>query len=239
MSHRSSPRTLAVALAAALVPLAAACGDSTGPEERNFVQVTLRKASAGPGPVNDMSPSGAGAATGSLITLPDVQSITVTVNRVEVLPVGSAAAGGWVSLPVINDSKTVDLLTLPESGNGTLLASSDLEPGDYRNVRLFFSGATITFRETVTVRGASGASEQEFEGGTPHQLTIPGGQESGLELTTESFTVPGEQGEGTVRVLADVTATLGTIVVTEQGLIVNPVLEAETASMEPGSGPGS
>lgn len=237
MSSRPTSRALAFVLTAVLVPVAAACGgDSTGPEASNSVQVTLRKAEAAPDPVGSTSPS-AGVATGDLVTLPDVQVLNVTVTRVEVRAVGSDE-DGWVSVSVLNDSQTADLLTLPESGDGIALASSELDPGDYRNVRLFFSDATITFRETTTVRGEQGASDQEFDGENPHELTIPGGQEAGLQLATESFAVPAsEEGGNVVRVLVDVTASIGTIAVTpDQGLIMNPALEAETGTTQSDSG---
>lgn len=240
MSDRPLLSVPAALLVAALIPFAAACGgDSTGPESSNRVQVTLRKSGPGPGPVNSTSPARTSQTSGSLVTLADVQSIEVTVDRVEVLPVGSDGTDGWVDVPVVDDTQTVDVLLLPGSGSGNVIASTDLEAGDYSDVRLFISGATVTFSDSTTVRGAEGASDQEFEGGTPHDLTVPGGQQ-GLRLSTGSFTVPAEMGGNVVRVTVDPLASVGTIVVTsDQGLIVNPVLSAEANPSDSESDSGS
>lgn len=243
MTQRPSPSSLTLLLAAFLVPLASACGDdATGPEADTSVRVTLERAGASPGPVNSASPSADGARQGpanqgNIVTLPDVQSIEVTVSGVRVLPAGAGGQDGGVSLSVVGGSRTVQLLSLPASGGGTPLASAEVEPGDYRNVRIFFSGASVTFTDSVTVRGAGGTADRAFAGGTPHEVTIPGGQESGLELVPEeSFSVPGERGGQTVRLVADVTASVGTISVTDAGLVMNPVLSATTDTTEMDSG---
>lgn len=236
MIDRPSPPALAVVLAAVLASLAAACGgDSTGPETSASVQVTIRKSTPGPGPVNTASPgTPADPTTAEILTSSDLSALEVTIDRVEVLPSGAQGDDAWVSVSVIGDSKTADLLTLAESGNGEPLASSDLDPGDYRNVRIFVSDASVTFRQTTTVEGTGGASSREFEGGTPHPLTIPGAQ-SGIELATGTITVP-SPGGGMIRVLVDTRASVGTIAVSEQGLIMSPALTAETGSVESDSG---
>lgn len=236
MIHRPSPRALALVVAAALLPLAAACGgDSTGPESSASVQVTIRRSTPGPGPVGTVSPTGADPATADIVTSSDLSSLEVTIDRVEVLPAGGGG-DAWVEVPVIGDSKTVELLTLTESGNGESLAGSDLDPGDYRNVRISVSEASVTFRENTTVQGTGGASSQEFEAGVAHPLTLPGAA-SGIELSTSTFTVP-SPGGGLVRVMVDTRATVGTLAVSEQGLVMSPALTAETGSVEDSDGGG-
>lgn len=217
---------LSLTISLALAALLAGCGDGTGPAGSGSVQVNMASGGSASGAVQvstSLTPPGARA---GVVSLSQVESVEVTVNRVEVLRVGADSAsadsaGPWVALQVEGGSQTVDLTDLP-SGDGVTVASAELDPGDYRNVRLFFSGATVTFTEDVSFPGG-GQGGRTFEAGTAHELTVPSGAETGIKVNTGSFTVDDETG-ATVNLLADTDASVDGIVVSGQGLIMKPVL---------------
>lgn len=200
---------------------AAACdGSATGPEGNGLVTVTMAEGAGSAAATSAASSAfGLEAAEGN-VPMEEIGSINVTITGVEVLRTGGDAEGsdaGWVSVAVEGGSVTVDLLALSE--DGVALAEGELEPGDYRNVRLFFSDAEIVLEGEVSL-GA-----QTFEPGT-YELFIPSGDQTGIKVPTETFTVA-EEG-ATVTVLSDTEASVRTVNVTGNGFLMTPVLTAET-----------
>lgn len=231
--------SVSLTLSLALVALMAGCGDGTGPAGSGTVQVNMSSGGSASGNVQVATSLSPPDARAGVVSTSQVASVEVTVNRVEVLRAdadtagadsASAGSGGWVTLQVEGGSQTIDLTELP-SGDGVTVASAELDPGEYRNVRLFFSSATVTFSEDVTFPGGGGqggqggSGGQTFEAGTAHDLFVPSGDQTGLKVNTGSFTVDGDTG-ATVNVLADTDASIGKIVVTGRGLLMTPVLTA-------------
>lgn len=99
------------------------------------------------------------------------QEVNVDVQglRIHYTPDGDTADGDgqWIDLPV--EPMTVDLLELT-NGVDTLLASAELEPGSYKELRLILGD-----ENTVTVDSVT------------HDLKVPSGQQSGykIKLKTE------------------------------------------------------
>lgn len=238
MSPRARPpRALAAALVAALLPLAAACGgDGTGPDlSDSSVQVTLRKSEPTVGPIADRSPSFSHEETDALVTLASIESLSLTLDGVEVFRLSSDGSGGsWVPLGAAG-AQQVFVLALPGEGDGDLVASADLDPGDYRDVRLSVPDAAVTFSQDATVPGGEGSSSQDVQAGSTHDLIIPNGADPGLELSAASFSIPGETGT-TVRVIIDVPESISAMVSSDQGLVMSPVLSAETTATDTASG---
>lgn len=233
-ARRIAPLAVVVTTAALL----AGCGDGTGPAGSGSVQVTMSGGGSASGNVQVAASLTPPEARAGVVSASQVSSVEVTIQRVEVGRVGADTAasdtasddGGWVELQVEGGSQTVDLVGLPSSDEGVAVASAELDPGDYENVRLFFSEATVTFSEEVTFPGGGGGGQggpggQTYGAGTAHELFVPSGAETGLEVPTASFTVDGETG-ATVNVLADTDASIGNIVVTGNGLLMTPVLTA-------------
>lgn len=211
---------------AVVLPLAA-CDSGLGPEESGQFTVNIAEQSSGSAAYAALGAftSQQVAAAGN-VSLDDVSSIDVTVDRVEVLRIagdnGANGQGtaGWVSVGVEGGTVDVDLLNL---GSGVTLASGELEAGEYRNARLFFESATITFSNDVTL--GSGPGAETFEAGTPHDLFIASGTETGIKVPTASFTV--DEGQTNVTVLVDTDASVQSLNVTGNGILMSPVLTAQ------------
>lgn len=170
------------------------------------------------------------------VPLSAVESIDVAVTRVDVLLIegaDSAAAdttaadstseGGksrWYSLDLA-EASAIDLISLAtDTTGGIALASGELPAGKYGNVRLFFSGATITFKEAVRVGNAT------YEAGVAHDLFIPSGSQTGIKIPQARFEVGSGEAE-TVNVLFDASASVRNIVARgPNGILMTPVLGA-------------
>lgn len=179
------------------------------------------------------------------VPLSSVESIEVAVTRVDVLLMegaDSAAAdttatdtaadttaadstseGGksrWYSLELA-EASAIDLISLAtDTTGGIALASGELPAGKYGNVRLFFSGATITFKEAVRVGNAT------YEAGVAHDLFIPSGSQTGIKIPKARFEVGSGEAE-TVNVLFDASASVRNIVARgPNGILMTPVLGA-------------
>jgi hypothetical protein len=201
-------RLVPTTLSLLLVALLASCGDGTGPAGSGSAQVTMsRSGGSASGAVQVDASLSPPEARAGVVSASQVASVEVTIQRVEVLRAeadtagadsASAGSGGWVTLQVEGGSQTVDLLGLPSSGDGVTVASGELDPGDYGNVRLFFSEATVTFSEDVTFPGGGQgqAGGQSYEAGTAHELFVPSGAQTGLKVPTASFTVRRHRRDG-------------------------------------------
>lgn len=174
------------------------------------------------------------------VPLSAVESIEVAVTRVDVLLIegaDSAAAdttaadttgtdedeGGesrWYSLE-LTEASAIDLIKLAtDTTGGIALASGELPAGEYGNVRLFFSAATITFKEAVRVGNAT------YEAGVAHDLFIPSGSQTGIKIPQARFEVGSGESE-TVNVLFNASASVRNIVARgPNGILMTPVLGA-------------
>lgn len=237
------------ALVAAALPLLGACeGNGLGPDGSGNVRVQLRQAD---GLASAAMASMSGSPTAAANVPEDaVDAVNVTLTRVDVhrSENGTSTNGtstddgtsGWISLDVVSNTNgtstsatstedvVVDLTELPTSGEGVTVAAGDLEAGTYRNIRLFVEKAEIVLTESVTLGGESGQGGETFEPGT-YELFVPSAAQTGIKIPTAGFTVDSETG-GTVTVLSDTDASIQNINVTGQGLLMTPVLTAETES---------
>lgn len=208
--------------ALATAALLAACGNfGLGPSDSN-TQVRLSGGSSGSASLLSTSTASnsAGASDrGAVVTLDMVESITVTLERIEALRVDGEGEQDWASLDVT--AQEVDLVELPASG--IEVARGDLAPGEYRNVRFFLDDETITFSEDVSLGGGP-VSVATFEAGVPHPLEIPSADQTGLKVPTATFTV-GED-DTTVEIVFDAGESVQTIVLTPRGIRMAPVLTA-------------
>jgi hypothetical protein len=157
------------------------------------------------------------------VSLDMVESIDVTLTGVQVLALGGDESdeGGWIPLQVVSGGE-MDLMQLPGAGEpGVVVATGTLAAGPYGKVRLFFSDATIVLNTEVTI------SSQVYEAQTPHALTIPSGEQTGIKVPTGGFDVPAG-GSDEVTIMFHDEASVRTVTATGGGLQMSPVL-TETA----------
>lgn len=216
--------SLATIVAVTAVVGLTACEDGTGPAGTGEASVVLKSTDGAASSMVAGLSSSPAVATQDL-SLDLVTSISVDVNRVEVLPMGSESsdAGPWVSIDV--STQTVDLMDL--GATGVEIAEGDITAGDYRGVRLFLENATITFSEDVTFAG--GPEEQTFAAGEAHPLTIPSSAQTGVKIPQAEFTVE-EGATGTVVIEFDPAASVQNVNVSAQGMMMAPVLIAGDGS---------
>lgn len=123
---------------------------------------------------------------------------------------GDTTEGGkWIDLPV--DTLQINLLELQDVD--TLLASTDLEPGTYREFRLLLGDNNTVMVDSTT-----------------HDLKVPSGQQSGYKI---KFSTQLEEGEE-IEVLIDFDASKSVHEAGESGkFVLKPVLKA---TVEDGNG---
>jgi hypothetical protein len=215
-----------LALGAFLVAGAAAC-DSTGPTRTGEVTVALSTSGAfGTLAYGDVDVTLESGATGN-VSLSIVESILVTVTRVDVMgPTGDEeGTRGWVSLNLVTPAP-FNLLQLPsELGDGMLLARGELEAGAYSNVRLFVENATITFSSDVTIGG--GPQARTYAAGEPHALRIPSATQTGVKIPMAGFTISEDEAADVVLVF-DPAASVQTVNATQSFIIMSPVLNVKS-----------
>ncbi len=100
--------------------------------------------------------------------------VNVREVRIQSSPTAGDNDAGWITIPVPNGPKQIDLLSLT---NGTLLdlGGATVQAGTYEQLRLVLAD---TGNEVV----------MDDVGGTVHQLKTPSAQQSGLKIKT-SYTV--------------------------------------------------
>jgi hypothetical protein len=114
-----------------------------------------------------------------------VESLKIYVSNIQFLPQGrdEAENGSWVTFG-LGSSVELDLMTLPTEGESPLvIASGEVDAGDYANVRLFTDSAFIRFTEAVSL----GAAE-DFIAGEDYPVEIPSNDQTGIK-TDATFTV--------------------------------------------------
>lgn len=204
-------RTLGVAAAFAL----AACGDGTGPNGTGQMSVSLQESGTGSSAV--MASVSSSESSSSAISLSSVSSVDIKLDRVEALPAARPdEEGAWVSLEVDGDVY-VDLMDLGANGPITL-ADGTVPAGRYTNVRLYFSEASITTSEEITLEGGGTVAAGTYD------LFIPSGMETGVKVVLGSVTVLEDETE-TVVLEIDTEASVQSVVYNEpEGFIMNSVL---------------
>lgn len=125
----------------------------------------------------------------------------------------------WVSLDVTANGH-IDLMRLPDSASGGItIATGTLAPGRYKHVRLFVTGPTIFFKNTIVT-----PTGDTLQAGVGYPVRIPSADSTGAAIKTdERFTVPA--GGGSVQLFFDADDTIRHVVVTGDGtIILRPVI---------------
>jgi hypothetical protein len=236
----------------------AACGDGgTGAGELADATISLQQGAVDPllqaalvlqagseGGV-DLDGSGAPPTHRGPIDPSLVDSLMVTVTKVEVLPdpqhfeFGEKFAwggpnkgqgghgphrfgegtfdGDWYSLEVVGDGR-IDLMHLPaETESGLIIATGEIPPGVYSHLRLFVLDATIWFNSAI-----ERPNGVPFEPDVGYEVVIPFVEETGIK-TRMDLEVP--EGGGEIVLVFDNGDMMARAVASGNGeIIVAPVL---------------
>ena len=225
--------------------------DATISLQQGMVEPLLQTAlimEAGAEGVTDLDGSGGPPGHRGPINPSLVDSLMVTVTRVEVLPdpqqfeFGDKFAwggpnqgqgghgphqfgdgthdGDWYSLDVVGNGH-IDLMHLPgEDGDGLTIAAGEIPPGVYSHVRLFVTDAMIWFN-TVIERPNGIVFEPDFG----YEVVIPSVEETGIK-TRLDLEVP--DGGGEIVLVFDNENMMARAVATGSGeIMVAPVLKSK------------
>lgn len=208
-------------LSAFLVFGIGACSDdATGPRGTGDLSVTL-------GQLDGSSSAAVGERSPRLshVELSSVESIIVTVHRVQVHPVdpgedgGSADAQGWIDLELTAPAQ-IDLRDLSSAPSLTVAEGEGLSAGQYDGVRFFFNGISVTFNAAQTVPGTQ---ETITEG----SLVVPSGNETGIKVSGASFTIETD-GTTTFDAMWDASTSVANVTIASTNeVIMAPVLVAD------------
>lgn len=141
----------------------------------------------------------------------DVQGLRIhyTPADNDTVSADTAEHGKWIDLPV--EPMIVNLLELT-NGVDTLLASAELDPGHYKNLRLILGDQNTVMVDSVT-----------------HDLKVPSGQQSGYKIKFKTDLEEGEE----IDVVIDFDANRSVVKAGRSGLfILKPVLKAFTENGE-------
>jgi hypothetical protein len=149
--------------------------------------------------------------TAGAVDLSNVATLAATLDSVQLQNSGSQ---GWQTVkPAI--AQPINLLDLPAASVALDLGTVFLEDGACK-ARLFLTDPQITFTDAVVV------GQSTFAAGTPYDVTIPSGPQTGLKADGDCD-VP--VGGTTVTLAFDGTATVGTIAATGSGsILLSPVI---------------
>ncbi len=199
----------------------AGCG--TGPES-GTLQILMTKSQPAAGSV---APALVIDGTAGDVSLSSIESIVLTVSRVDVKPAsapdGEDGESQWIRVPVTGGA-VVDVLALPALG-GQPVAEGEVAATEFKEIRLICDGgATITLSEPVTVSGGLVIGDDE-----PLQqpLNIPSCQSSGLKIKGATFRVS-EDDEATATVELETDATVQSIIWTSNGFSMHPVMKLKS-----------
>ncbi|HXV86219.1 MAG TPA: DUF4382 domain-containing protein [Gemmatimonadales bacterium] len=192
----------------------AACSD-LGPASRATVDVTMSQSDA----VAAQALSGwAGSvadgndATAS-ISRDTVAALVVRVTSIQFLPTTETSEdeAAWVALDLASPVE-LDLLDLPTEGASPLvIASGEVEAGEYRKVRLFVDSTAIVFKGPINIGSAF-----SFAANATYAVDIPSGAQTGLK-TDLAFTA--EDGAD-VNLLFSTTSTFANVTATGNGKVM-------------------
>lgn len=184
------------------------------------------------------------------VPLGSVQSIMITVDRIEVHRVGSddddqpedegsegegsegegedgtedddEGSGAWISVDLAAEGVMVDLVGMSPQE----IASDAVPGGTYNKLRLFFSLSTITFSEDVTVGGG-----EPWKAGIAHILEIPSGANTGIKVQTGFFVVSNGETE-TVDLVVDLANSVKNITANQDRVKMTPVIVGRVGSTQ-------
>jgi len=203
--------------------VATACSDQS-PGATEQVDVTLQQTDAVLAQAVSgwyASVIGGGGSFTAAIDPDTVETLTIRITSIEVLPEGSDEAddAGWVELKPV-EPVLLDLMALPAEGESPLvIASGEAGVGSYSNVRLLTDGASISFKGPISLGPAF-----TLAGGEVHQVDIPSGAETGIK-TGASFTVDANGTANDVNLLFSSGATLQNIAATgNDTVLLAPVI---------------
>jgi hypothetical protein len=203
--HRSSSAFLSVLVALGLVLTGCdATGDSAGAS--GTLELRMSGASSSQTATRTVSTDMPNTPTAS-----DVDTALVTIDQVSVVPAEDTSDGDSteVGVQVLSDSNfTVDLKDL-QAGLDTAMADIDVPAGTYEQVRLVTAGtAQVSFVDA--------------DGTQP--VMIASGQQSGLKVNVEPFTIEGADDRVELTVNWDVNESLKG---SSQGrYVITPVVHA-------------
>lgn len=236
-------RQLRRALSTLMVGVAlTGCGAGTGPGVGRLDVVMSQSSSelAASVAVGDMAAL-AGVPLGS------VQSVLITVDRIEVHRVGTdddesesepsegegsegdngteddgEGSGAWISVDLAAGGVTVDLVGMSPQE----IASDAVPGGSYNQLRLFFSASTIVFSQDVTVGGGL-----TYEAGTTYALEIPSGANTGIKVQTGFFDVSDGETE-TVELVVDLANSVKNVTANQNSVKMTPVIVGRVGSTQ-------
>ena len=229
MSIRFQTSRVWAAMAALAAGAGVACQSAGGPSaETAEVRVTMSRQgpAVAPQAVAEWFASAAGLQ--ARIDLETVDSLMVTLDRIEFLPAvqddedengENGENGGWQSLDV--EDVRFDLLALPATDEtGLVLVIGELPVGDYRNVRLFVSDVMVWFNTPIQIGAAF-----TYDADVGYEVVVPSGDQTGIK-TDQGFSVPVEGAD--VALVFDENATLANVTATGNGkVILAPVLRVK------------
>jgi Domain of unknown function (DUF4382) len=156
-------------------------GPSSGPSSTSAASTTSTPPTATTGSGQNSTP---GTLTLRLKDSPfsDATAVLVTFSQVSI---HSADTGQWMTLPFESgSSRTCDLTRLQQATD--VLGVGTLAAGQYTQIRLNVTSASIYFGSSATTGSACAAAVTAPVGGTSAPVTIPSGE---VKLNQE-FTVP-------------------------------------------------
>ena len=181
------------------------------------------------------------------VPLESVQSVLVTVDRIEVHRVGPGddeseseqsegegsegdngteddgeGSGAWISVDLAAGGVTVDLVGMSPQE----IASDAVPGGSYNQLRLFFSASTIIFSQDVTVGGGL-----TYEAGTTYALEIPSGGNTGIKVQTGFFDVSDGETE-TVELIVDLANSVKNVTANQNSVKMTPVIVSRVGSTQ-------
>jgi len=165
------------------------------------------------------------------VALTQVQSIEVTLTRIEALRSTEGEEGGeegegspWVSIE-LGAPVTLDLVLLPTTPEEAItLATGSLEAGTYSNLRFYVTDAAMTFSEDVSIGG--GPVAQTYAAGTAYPFRIPGPMDTRFMVPTASFEI-GAGGATEIDLVFDAALSVQAVIATPFFLLMTPVLVAQ------------
>jgi hypothetical protein len=134
---------------------------------------------------------------------------------------GNAGGAAWTRIP-LEDSE-VDLFALGD-GEVAEIAFGELPAGRYRNVRLYLSGAWITFATDMTIGNTTIPAGEEVE------LRISSADKSGLKIPASHFEVVADAEEALLLIFDR--TSVSSLKKTGQAIQMSPILREATASEE-------
>jgi len=140
----------------------------------------------------------------------DVDSVLVTIEEVSVVPVEDTSEGDSTETGIsvlTSENFEVDLVEL-QSGLDTTLAETEIQPGTYSQIRMITAGKAEVF----------------FSDGTQESVMIASGQQTGLKVNFDPFTIDSADDNVEVTLNWDVE---GSLKGNPQGqFVITPVIDA-------------